>query len=453
MGEPSVAAPSGAGLYVSRTPRGDWRVQLISQGAPQRFYGAFNAEQTVRWIRRVSIEGGDKVTGAGSNTLNTSLETWGSGYDQFDFAIASDAGACLRESGGSNAKVFLGATQSSAVPVSFPVDITGSGACGTQAGSPPPPVEPPPPSGKRKYNSGHYISLMRGNDKQAVMADSMRAGAVGFKKRYTWRELEPSLGQYDFSEIASDLAYLSGQGMHLIVMIEDKTFTSEKPTPGYLQGLEYTRRNRPGGYTAVRWSPYVVARMKALVTALGQRFDSNPYFEGIATQESAPGLDGATLKATGYTAAKYRDALIDVLSHATVVMPSSRVFWMMNFLPQNQSYIGDVADAVKNLGVVLGGPDIMPDDYALQTHTYPFYHQFKGQMPTFGQVEPVCYSHMHKDTTAYSTKYWTMPELFRYGRDNLGTDYIFWVRLPHASPADSYDWVDAQPVIANNPVF
>ena len=45
------------------------------------------------------------------------------------------------------------------------------------------------------------------------------------------------------------------------------------------------------------------------------------------------------------------------------------------------------------------------------------------------QVEDICYRALH-ETSGYSTKYWTMPELFRYARDKLHVNYMFWVRIP-----------------------
>ena len=173
---------------------------------------------------------------------------------------------------------------------------------------------------------------------------------------------------------------------------------------------------------------------------------------GIATQETALGFDDATLNANGYTPEKYRDAYIDILSDASVNLPSSRVFWYMNFFPKNQKYIASIASAVASKGVIMGGPDVMPDDAALQTHVYPFYDQMAGKMPLFGQVEPVCYSHPHK-TSGYTTKYWTMTELYKYARDNLNVNYMFWVRVPTASPSDSYDWLDALPVVEKYPTL
>jgi hypothetical protein len=94
----------------------------------------------------------------------------------------------------------------------------------------------------------------------------------------------------------------------------------------------------------------------------------------------------------------------------------------------------------------------MPDNTALVTKTYPYYYQFDGRMHKFTQVEDMVYSALH-ETSGYPTKYWTMLELFKYARDKLNVDYMIWVRIPNASPADSYDWYDALPVMSANPTF
>ena len=101
----------------------------------------------------------------------------------------------------------------------------------------------------------------------------------------------------------------------------------------------------------------------------------------------------------------------------------------------------------------MGGPDVMPDNRALQTRTYPFYRQFDDKnIQLFSQIESPCYEHLHTDTS-YPTKYWTMTELFRYARDNLDVNYMIWVRLPKPPAFGAYDYFDALPVIANNPTF
>ena len=304
-----------------------------------------------------------------------------------------------------------------------------------------------PAEAARKYHPGHYIAVMRGDDSHTTMTASIRPGVTGIMKRYTWRSLEPTQGAYDFSEIRRDLDWAAAYGMRLVVMVEDKTFTLERPTPAYLDSL--TLRNRAGGYTALRWNATVVARMQALLTALG-RFDSHWAFEGVALQETAPGFNDDVLNNYGYTPEKYRDAYIAVLTTGANAMPGSRMFWFMNFFPRRQEYIASIANAVYSKGVIMGGPDVMPDDRALRERTYPFYGQFKDKMPLFGQVESICYAHLHQ-TSGYSTKYWTMPELFRYARDELHVDYMFWVRIPRPPASGAYDWTDAIPVIGNNP--
>ncbi len=308
----------------------------------------------------------------------------------------------------------------------------------------------------RKNNAGHYTALIAANDGDQAFFDSVKPGMKGIVKRYPWRDLEPTEGQYDFSQIESDLMLVASQGMQLIVLIVDKTFQFDAahpiPTPDYLSGDQHIRPNKPGGFTAVRWSPLMLARMNALIVALGNRFDANPNFEGIATQESAPGMETADRIDTGYTPEKYRDALISCLTSATQSMPHSRVFWSMNFLPDGQSYLSDIASAVQSLGVVMGGPDVLPDSDPLIRLTYPLYTEFNGKMPLFTQVEQSVYRHEHEGDS-FPTKYWTMPEIFEFSRDDLHVNYIFWVRVATPNPIDSYSWWDALPIIEANPVI
>jgi hypothetical protein len=303
----------------------------------------------------------------------------------------------------------------------------------------------------RKFHPGHYSVMVRAhNGQQKYMDDAVRPGMRGLMKKYLWRDLEPTKGNYNFSMIQSDLYWAQAYGMQIIVMIEDKTFKAERPNPAYLDAL--TPRNRTNGYTMVRWNPTVVARYKALVAALGKRFDSHPNFEGIAQQESSLGFDSSTLQRFGYTPEKYRDALIGSLGYALNVMPRSRVFWYQNFFNGNQNYIGAVAAALGPKGLVMAGPDVLPDRKELVQKSYPFFTQFRDKMHLGIQVEDVCYRALHM-TSGYSTKYWTMPELFRYARDKLHVDYMFWVRLPTSNPSDAYNWRYALPVIANYPAF
>ena len=432
------STPPDSGLLITRVSSDQWEIRLIAGSAAQQFSGVMESDLPISGVAGVKLENPDSAKLLSPNSLGTSLAAWPGGFDGVNFSVSADAKLCLRDTGSSGVHIYLGDSLVDAIPVTAPLALTSADACGDV-------TAPVLAASGRKYHAGHYIVMGRGADTQALMDTALKPGVVGLIKRYTWRSLEPSQNVYQFAELKSDLAWATAHGMRLIVLIEDKTFSLERPNPAYLDSL--TPRNRTGGYTVVRWSPTVVTRFNALVKAIGVQFDKNPNFEGIATQETALGLDSPVLKQFGYTPEKYRDAYINMLSAATVSLPTSRVFWLMNFLVGNQSYIGSIAAAVASKGVVMGGPDVWPDNKSLQSKVYPFYTQFQGKMPLFGQVENVCYSLPHMTKPA-ATKYWTMLELYNYAMTKLHVNYMFWVRV---TKSVAYDWTDALKVIEAHP--
>jgi hypothetical protein len=449
---PASTVPDG-GLLVTRVNSEQWELQLVGGSQARQFTGSLSSTEPV-YASSARPQSSSVIT---SSELGLTLNAVAGGTDYLRFSVSLDAALCLR---GSGAPIYIGGSLEDAVLATAPVALHGSDACSTAAASTTTAaaletlatadtLTTTTTTTTRKYNKGHYVVLMGYNDSTAMMAESKKPGVKGFMKRYMWKELEPTQGNYDFSEIQADLAWCAANGMQLVVMVEDKSFKGPSPAPAYL--AKYAAPNVGGGYTMIRWNPTVVWRFKALLKALG-RFDSNKAFEGVATQESAPSLPTATLTAWGYTPEKYRDAYINVLSAAGTAMPTSRVFWYMNFIPGNQTYIASIAQAVASKGVVMGGPDVAPDNYALQKRTYPYYDLLKGTLPMFGQVEGLCYEHLHA-TSGYSTKYWTMLELYKFARDHMHANYMFWVRIPSPSPADSYDYFDALPVIQAYPII
>jgi len=439
----AASAPPDSGLLITRTNSQQWEIRLISGSQAEQFSGVIDSDLPFSAVSPVKLESKDSAKLLTATSLGTTLATVPGGVDGVNFSVSADAKLCLRDTGSSGVHIYLGDTLAGAIPVTAPVALTSVDACGDATAS------VLATSGK-KFHPGHWIVMGISADTQALMATALQPGVTGLMKRYAWYSLETSQGVYNFSELKSDLAWAAAHGVRLIAMIEDKTFNGLKAGPAYLNA--YEAKNNMGGYSIVRWNPTVVARFNALIKALGAQFDSNPNFEGIATQESALSLDSAPLKAFGYTPEKYRDALISVLSNAATSLPTSRVFWFMNFLVGNQNYIGTIAAAVAPKGVIMGGPDVWPDNQSLQSRVYPFYSQFAGKMPLFGQVENVCYSEPHM-TKGFPTKYWTMLELFNYARTKLHVNYMFWVRVTKPSPAGAYDWLNALPVIAANPNF
>ena len=437
--------PDG-GVLITRLNNQQWQIRLIGGSSAERFSGVVDSSIPFSKVSAVNATNVDSAKLMTSTSLGTTLNVQAGGVDGVDFSVSADSALCLRDTGStSGVHIYLGDSLDDAIPVTAPVALTSADACGDNSA-----MVLSAATGGRKFHSGHWIVMSRGADTISLMSQSLKPGVVGLVKRYTWRALEPSQGKYNLAGMQADLAWAAANGKHMIFIIEDKTFTMERPDPSYLD--KYTPRNRAGGYTVVRWNPTVVTRFNALVKAIGAKFDSNKNFEGIATQETALGLDSSTLKQFGYTPEKYRDAYINILSAAAQSMPTSRPFWLMNFFVGNQSYIGNIAAAVAPKGVVMGGPDVWPDNKSLQSKVYPFYTQFYKRMPLFGQVENVCYSEPHM-TSGFRTKYWTMTELFNYARTRLHVSYMFWVRVTKPTPKDAYDWMDAVPVIAANSNF
>ena len=345
--------------------------------------------------------------------------------------------ACL---GGLGAASALAATPGTTAVATAPAP--GAASC--------PAPDKPLTEQQRKFHPGHYVAIGRAEVPGGFGA-VVSKGVVGVQLRYRWAELEPAEGQYEFSAVARDLETARKSGVQLVVLVEDKSFTDDLPTPAYLQP-KYTLRNHNRGYTAMRWDPYVSDRLAQLVARLGAQFDCDPNLEGVAFQETSPSLDDDALDASGYTPDKYRDALIGLLRSASASLPRSRVFWYMNFLPRNQRYIGEIASAVVGTGVVMGGPDILPDNRALEKRVYPFYDQFRGRLKLFNSMQHNSFRHRHGGDGG-GGDYWSMEDLFLYARDRLHVDYLFWDYHPQRQPPGSHDWNDAREVIARHPTL
>jgi hypothetical protein len=436
--------PPDGGLLITRINSEQWQIRLIAGTTSRQFSGIVESDLPIAAVKGTTLASTDSAKMLTPTSLGAIFAVRPGAVDGVSFSASASAKLCLRDTGSSNVRIYRGNTLADAVPITAPVALSGADACGDA-------IAPMLSASARKYHPGHYTIIVNGVGAQKFMSNAIQQpGMVGIVRRYTWRSLETAQGVYDFSVIKSDLAWATANGAHFVVVIQYKTTVAEKAGPAYLDSYEIP--NKAGGYTLELWSPVVITRYNALVKALGSQIDSISSFEGLGNQETALSLDSATLKARGYTPELYRDALINMLSAATVSMPTSRVFWFMNFLTGNQSYIGTIAAALAPLGVVMGGPDDWPDNQALETMAYPYYTQFAGKMPLFIQVEGANYAEPHM-TSGYTTKDWTMLELYEFALTKLHVNYMFWMRIPQPANSAAYDWNDALPVIAAHPTL
>jgi hypothetical protein len=335
-------------------------------------------------------------------------------------------------------------------------------------------VQPSPRSTKLQY--GHYIAVGNSNVRRGDYYRRVNSskpnmltltGVRGVQIRYKWGDLESAPGVYSFGTvkatypdtertIRADLWRCQQNNSRLIILVEDRTFDGTNPMPadmaGNTQYVQYvtTSGGTGAGYTAVRWNAYVQTRFQALSAALGAAFDSSPYWYALAFQETAIGMDGDQRAATGYTDTLYRDAIIANLEAASDAFPSSQIFWYTNYFPTPaQDYrLQEVADSIKNYnngdhGVVMGGPDILPDSSSLVSRVYPRFGDpptgSNGELDLFNSMQFDSYAHTHTTASTVSSpdprmpgdtwtlgSLWTMDQLFRWARDDLNLNYVIW---------------------------
>ncbi len=148
----------------------------------------------------------------------------------------------------------------------------------------------------------HYVFFGREREKLRDSTSFLETPALeGAQVAYTWRELEPRKGAYDFSAIREDLAFLTARRKKLFVQFQDVSFSPTRiNVPEYLLrekqyhgGADREYADEGGaqahpvvvGWTARRWDPAVQQRLRKLLDALGKAFDGQ--IEGINFAETA----------------------------------------------------------------------------------------------------------------------------------------------------------------------
>ncbi|HRK57963.1 MAG TPA: beta-galactosidase, partial [Burkholderiaceae bacterium] len=88
-----------------------------------------------------------------------------------------------------------------------------------------------------KWHPGHYAAVDRKQNSNPRylkgLYDDLDATPAlrGVLLRFTWSELEPSKGQYDFSAIEKHLNELAAHRKQLVLMVETKSFGYPSDSP------------------------------------------------------------------------------------------------------------------------------------------------------------------------------------------------------------------------------
>ena len=288
----------------------------------------------------------------------------------------------------------------------------------------------------------HYVFFNRDRERISDAAFLQTKAFEGAQIKYTWKQLEPAQGEYDFGDMRHDLEFLKSRGKKLFVQLQDASFDpSIVPVPRYIRtdpqyhggaDPQYEIHNddeahaTPAGWVARRWDPAVRERFQQLLIALGKEFDGK--IEGINLPETAVDF-GQTgrLFPKGFTARVYRDAVLDNMTALKRAFPRSVTMQYANFILEengdtNHQYLRSVYQKAVELNVGLGGPDLLPCKPGQMANSYPLLREFAGRVPIGIAVQEGNYAHVNPKTG----KRVTIPELIAFGTDYLGVRYIFW---------------------------
>jgi hypothetical protein len=294
-----------------------------------------------------------------------------------------------------------------------------------------------------KWHPGHYVILLgKGKDSsyymQNIYQELTETPALrGVTIRYNWAELEPKKGVYNFKSIDRHLAELTERKKRLVILLEMKTFSPTSAlVPAYLKAPEYDggvfayRGLKSTGNMIKLWDPQVRDRLAALVRALGNRYNSKPYFEGFGTTETAMGP--AVNPLTNAQVDKYYDNLLDINRVARRSFPNTMTFQYTNY---PRDILPSFVSQLKSMGATLACPDVFLQDPGLlfkgTEHSpagiYAHYSKNSNLMPLAVQIEHGNFVDTRADGTGYKP---SVSQLFAFARDKLKVNYIFWVRIP-----------------------
>jgi len=265
-----------------------------------------------------------------------------------------------------------------------------------------------------------------------------RPDIAGAQVVYNWKQLETGPGQYDFSRIEADLAYLQAMHKTLFIQVQDRFFSPDARNiphylltdPSYGGGL-VAQTDQPGegrpavsGWVAQQWNPQVQLRYQKLLQALAEKFDGR--VGGVNLPETAVDIKMRGDR-TGFSCDKYFNAELENMKFARQVFRQSMVVQYVNFWPcewnNDHNYMGRLFRTAAEQGIGLGGPDIVPYRRGQMKNAYPFFAKYKDRLPLIAMaVQEPTLTYINPDTA----KPYTKAEFETFGRNYLGARIVFW---------------------------
>ena len=260
---------------------------------------------------------------------------------------------------------------------------------------------------------------------------------TGAQIMYSWKELEPEKGQYDFSFIREDYEYLLSHGKKLFIQFQDATFnpryvgipkylTTEEYDGGSIQ--QYNENDKAEGWVAKRWNRKVQERFALILEALGKEFDGR--IEGINLQESAIGVTKEIDSA--FSPEGYLEGLKINMVALKKAFPYSITIQYANFMPgewlpeDDKGYLRSIYHFGQEIGVGLGGPDLMVKRKGQLNHAIAMMHEENFTVPLGIAIQDGNYTGATGINIIVKERENIVPLLHSFAKDFLKVSYMFW---------------------------
>ena len=283
----------------------------------------------------------------------------------------------------------------------------------------------------------HFVYFSR--DREAIIDHALLLHPMfkGAQIMYSWKQFEPEKGQYDFSILKEDYEYLKKYEKKIFIQLQDVTFNPQwKAVPDYLLAaeydggavLQYNDDNKPEGWVAKRWNKKVRERFSLLLQALGKEFDGK--IEGINLQETAIGV-----KDSSFSEIAYINGLKENMLALKKAFPTSTTMIYANFIPgewlpgNDKGYLRGIYQYGEEIGVGLGGPDLMVTRKGQLNHILALMHEGHYTVPLGIAIQDGNYTGKtggEVEDNGTNRKN-IVPLLHGFAKDFLRVDYMFWV--------------------------
>lgn len=282
------------------------------------------------------------------------------------------------------------------------------------------------------------LFLFLGGDRVSSFQKTLQNPCIrGVQIIYSWRQLEPQKGVYDFSKIEEDLNDLSRIDKKLFIQIQDRSFSPDVfPVPDYIrlekayhggmvQQYDFPGEGKPitAGWVARNWDPAVRKRFQLLLKKLASKFDGKIY--GINLPETAIDLDPDNLP-KDFTSDKYFYSILDNIGYLKKVFQKTKVIQYVNFFPDewnnDHHYMSRLFSFARSHHIGLGGPDVVPYKESQMKNSYPFFHKFKGKIETAIAIQEPDYTYTNPKTGAL----YRFDDFYSFSKEYLGAFILFW---------------------------